>query len=333
MGYVKKITILIRIVYATSKPAHSGRFSQSSWTKIYLCLEWKITTEMVPEAIIEMRGALVSLLSHKGSLGLCDFFYSVTDNKSHAWNISTPHLQNSWHTIQRKLQYILNSYDYSPILIENIGLNSNFNFTYSKTTNFRKLQKYKIKTEAIVFRKYRREVEAPIKIQNQIIPYNSSVKYLGLTLDSKLTFRQHTSKILNKSSFMLSVLYPFFKSHTLFQRIKVILYMAIIRSMLLYGCEAWSILADTHKRKFQVMQNKCLRIIFNAPRYTRNSDLHNLANLPYIEDLIENHVNKMSKIILTHENPLVREMGHHSQWRAKFRNIFPGELPEDTGIT
>ena len=42
------------------------------------------------------------------------------------------------------------------------------------------------KTEAIVFRKYRREVEAPIKIQNQIIPYNSSVKYLGLTLDSNI---------------------------------------------------------------------------------------------------------------------------------------------------
>ena len=81
------------------------------------------------------------------------------------------------------------------------------------------------------------------------------------------------------------------------------------------------------------MQNKCLRSIFNAPRYTRNSELHNLANLPYIEDLIENHVNKMSTIILTHENPLVREMRHHNQWRAKFRNIFSEEQPEDTGIT
>ena len=88
--------------------------------------------------------------------------------------------------------------------------------------------------------------------------------------------------------------------------------MAVIRSMLLYGCEAWSILANTHKKRFQIMQNKCLRIIFNAPRYTRNSDLHNFADLPYIEDLIENHVHKMYKIILTHENPLVREMGHHS---------------------
>ena len=109
--------------------------------------------------------------------------------------------------------------------------------------------------------------------------------------------------------------------------------MAIIRSMLLYGCEAWSILADTHKRRFQVMQNKCLRIIFNAPRYTKNSDLHNVANLPYIGQLIENHVNKMYKGILAHENPLVRATGHHSDKRAKFRNIYLGDRTKDTGIT
>ena len=71
---------------------------------------------------------------------------------------------------------------------------------------------------------------------------------------------------------------------------------------------------------------------FNAPRYTRNSELHNVANLPYIGELIENHVNRMYKGILSHENPLVRVMGPHSQQRAKFRNIFL-EHPEDTDIT
>ena len=50
---------------------------------------------MVLEAIIEMRGALVYLLSVKGSLGFCAYVYSVTDDKSNDWNISTPDLQNS----------------------------------------------------------------------------------------------------------------------------------------------------------------------------------------------------------------------------------------------
>ena len=66
-------------------------------------------------------------------------------------------------------------------------------------------------TEAIVFRKVYRPVEAPIKIQNHIIPYSSSVKYLGLTLDFKLTFNEHTTKSINKAYGALGILYLFFQ--------------------------------------------------------------------------------------------------------------------------
>ena len=100
--------------------------------------------------------------------------------------------------------------------------------------------------------------------------------------------------------------------------------MALIRSMLLYGCEAWSILAKRHKKKIQVFQNKCLKIILDAPRYTRISELHDVANLPYIEDLMEERVLKMFHMISTHVNPLVRSVGHLSQWRVTHRNIFQG---------
>ena len=135
------------------------------------------------------------------------------------------------------------------------------------------------KTEAIVFKRTYRELEAPIQIQNKVIPYSNSVTYLSLTLDSKLTFSKHIQNSINKSYCALGILYPLFKSYTLSKRIKVILYMAIIRSMLLYGCEAWSILAKCHKNRVQIMQNKCLKIIFDAPRYTRISDLHKLLLL------------------------------------------------------
>ena len=54
------------------------------------------------------------------------------------------------------------------------------------------------KTEAIVFTKNPRTLEAPIKIRNRTLPYNSTVKYLGLTLDSKLTFKSHITKTVNK---------------------------------------------------------------------------------------------------------------------------------------
>ena len=142
------------------------------------------------------------------------------------------------------------------------------------------------KTEAIVFTKTYRTLETPIKIRNRTIPYSPSVKYLGLTLDSKLTFKSHITKTVNKAYGALSILYPLFKSYTLSKRIKVILYMSIIRSMLLYSCEAWCILAHCHKIRVQVLQNKYLKIIFDAPRYTRIYELHDVAEIPYIAENI-----------------------------------------------
>ena len=92
----------------------------------------------------------------------------------------------------------------------------------------------------------------------------------------------------------LSILYPFFKSHThtLSKRVKVVLYISIIRSMSLYECEAWSILAKCHRNRIQILQNKCLKIIFDAPRYARITQLHEVANLPYIDELMEYNVQK-----------------------------------------
>ena len=70
--------------------------------------------------------------------------------------------------------------------------------------------------------------------------------------------------------------------------------------------------------------------------YTRITQLHEVANLPYIDELMESNVQKMYDIINKHTNPLVQSMGHFNQRRAKHRNIFLGVLPavteDDTGV-
>ena len=100
--------------------------------------------------------------------------------------------------------------------------------------------------------------------------------------------------------------------------------------MLLYGCEAWSILDNCHKTRIQILKNKCLRLIFYAPRYTRISQLHEVANLSYIDELMEYNVQKMYNIINKHDNPLVQSIGHFNQRHVKHRNIFLGVPPAVT---
>ena len=123
-----------------------------------------------------------------------------------------------------------------------------------------------------------------------------------------------------------SILYPFFKA----KRTKVILYMSIVRSMLLYGCEAWSILANCHRKRVQIFQNKCLEIILKPPRYTRITELHDLDNLTYIEILVEKRIQNMFLKISELGNPLVRAMGKLRHRRATHWGIFRGVVPVDT---
>ncbi|KAJ8898466.1 hypothetical protein PR048_003826 [Dryococelus australis] len=69
----------------------------------------------------------------------------------------------------------------------------------------------------------------------------------------------------------------------------------------------------------QHFQNKVLRIITNAPRYTRNEQPHNELKV----DTIQHHINKLAtelyRKIPTIENPQVRELANYERlvWRRK----------------
>ena len=143
-------------------------------------------------------------------------------------------------------------------------------------------------------------------------------------LDTKLTFQKYIDITTNKACGALCTLYTCFKWTSLSQRNKVTLYVALIHSMLIYGSVVWSILAKCHKKGAKIPQNKCLNVIFSAPRYTRISELQDVAALPYNDELLEDRVSKMFKMITEHYNPMVRTVGKSYMWRAKRRNFFTG---------
>ena len=58
-----------------------------------------------------------------------------------------------------------------------------------------------------------------------------------------------------------------------------------------------------------------------------------MANLTYIDVLVEDRVRKMFSHLAVHENPLVREMGKLIHRRATHRGIFQGVIPDDPGDT
>lgn len=161
------------------------------------------------------------------------------------------------------------------------------------------------KSEAIMFgfnQKVRRSSKAsntkkvkdlkPPVLNNNPIAWKSHVGYLGVILDNKLKFHIHTTKIRNKATGSISKLYPLLKNHSaLGINNGMIIYKMLIRPVLTYAPAVWGGTAKSNMLKIQKIQNRVLKMITKAPRYTRMDRLHKELEIEPISE----HIKKLSK--------------------------------------
>ncbi|GBO46796.1 hypothetical protein AVEN_32483-1 [Araneus ventricosus] len=61
----------------------------------------------------------------------------------------------------------------------------------------------------------------------------------------------------------------------------------VLRPILTYAAQIWGLAASNNRKKVQVLQNKLLRIIFNALWCIRNSVIHNDLKIQTVDDFIK----------------------------------------------
>ncbi|KAK2578997.1 hypothetical protein KPH14_012659 [Odynerus spinipes] len=146
------------------------------------------------------------------------------------------------------------------------------------------------KTEVIVFaRKVNdRKIIQPITVYGHPIVPVHTVKYLGVHLDSKLTFYLHTKHIIRKVYAVVKKIYPLMiHDSALTSNNKKLIYKMLIRPIIAYAAPVWCSMANTHMKKLQILQNKCLRMILSVNTYTPITYLHEEAEFEYISDCIK----------------------------------------------
>ena len=147
------------------------------------------------------------------------------------------------------------------------------------------------KCEAKIFTLRKIRNHDNICINNEIVPWNPSdqaVKYLGLYLDQRLTWRIHINKKLNQSYNRLRDLYPLInRKTTLRTNCILLLYKALIRTLITYACPVWSNTSKTNIKKIEALQNKVLRMAVDAPWFVRNEQLRNELNMMSMESFIQ----------------------------------------------
>jgi hypothetical protein len=104
---------------------------------------------------------------------------------------------------------------------------------------------------------------------------------LGLTIDEKLDWKLHTSKVANKIAPFVGILRrirPFINEKTAFQ-----IYFSYIHSRLSYCLPIWSSCSVERKIKLQILQNKAVKAILLKPSLTPTSDLYNNKFLSFLQ--------------------------------------------------
>jgi hypothetical protein len=133
-----------------------------------------------------------------------------------------------------------------------------------------------------------RRIQRPRAIQflKEPTAWVKTVRYLGVTLDTRLTWSAHFKQVGRKTAQRLGVLGPLRNRSGLSIRNGVLLYKQLIRPMMDYACPVWRSVARSHIRRLQVLQSKWLRIATNAPSYVGNRQIHEDLRIPFFADHI-----------------------------------------------
>lgn len=155
---------------------------------------------------------------------------------------------------------------------------------------------------------------------------DDAMKYLGVLLDHRLTWKLHINSKVNQGYARLRQLYPLInRKSPLRTECTLLLYKALIRPLVTYACPVWSNSSTSNMRKIQTLQNKLLRISVNAPWFVRNEELHKDLNVPtireFIRKLTKNFFNNLSKC----SSAVQHQVGRH-QIHTRLKRKLPQDL-------
>jgi hypothetical protein len=109
------------------------------------------------------------------------------------------------------------------------------------------------KSMAMLFTRRRIQTPRPVALFGKPIVWVDTARYLGVTLDKRLTWATHIDQVRKKASQRLDVVDPLLNRSGLSISNGVLLYRQRIRPMMDYACPVWRSAARSHIRKLQVL--------------------------------------------------------------------------------
>lgn len=116
-----------------------------------------------------------------------------------------------------------------------------------------------------------------INYNNKIIDKVDSIKYLGVIIDSRLSFKKHIESTKIKLSRIAGIFWRISK-YISFQT-KRMLFFAFFSSVLEYGLEFYGVACSSTMKQIQLVQNRAIKNLYNIDRLTSTFEIHKKFNI------------------------------------------------------
>lgn len=148
--------------------------------------------------------------------------------------------------------------------------------------------KFDINADKCVALRVTRRLAPPpdcVELDRMELPWRSAVKYLGMHIDARLTFRTHMRELRTRFLRARKPLLPLLAPRSpLDLNNKLLLYKTFLRPTLTYAALSWCTVANTNIKIIETLQNCILRMIVSAPWFIRNDQIRRDLGVPSLRE-------------------------------------------------
>ena len=126
---------------------------------------------------------------------------------------------------------------------------------------------------------------------NGTLPKKNAIKYLGVMVDHKLTWEEHTRYVIQKLTKARGILAKL--RHHAPQSILINVYNSVVYPLLYYGVTSWGNTVAKYFNHIQIEQNSIVKIITKLSFKTKISPLYDKLNLLRLDDIYKSEVLKL----------------------------------------
>ncbi|KAH8406796.1 hypothetical protein KR222_003427, partial [Zaprionus bogoriensis] len=168
----------------------------------------------------------------------------------------------------------------------------------------------------------------PVTLNGVVIPGERTPKYLGMTLDRRLTWRTHILRKRKQAEERVrQYQWLIGRRSKLKMRLKLLVYKSVIKPIWTYGIQLWGTASMSNRRTIQRFQNKTLRMVSAAHPLHDNRTIHQELGMPWVAEEIVRISTKYIERLHNHPNALAINLLDNSRATRRLKRAHPLDLP------